>query len=78
MSSILIIYTGGTIGMVKDEESGALKSFEFDSLLKEIPEIIEKFEGGSGIQIIDLKSMIEEIKSRLNILLLHCSNRFSG
>jgi len=39
MSSILIIYTGGTIGMVKDEESGALKSFDFDSLLKEIPEI---------------------------------------
>lgn len=39
MSSILIIYTGGTIGMVKDEKTGALKSFEFDSLLKEIPEI---------------------------------------
>jgi len=39
MSSILIIYTGGTIGMVKDDETGALKSFDFDSLLKEIPEI---------------------------------------
>ena len=39
MSSILIIYTGGTIGMVKDEKTGALKSFDFDSLLKEIPEI---------------------------------------
>ncbi len=39
MSSILIIYTGGTIGMVKDEKTGMLKSFDFDSLLKEIPEI---------------------------------------
>ena len=39
MSSILIIYTGGTIGMVKDERTGMLKSFDFDSLLKEIPEI---------------------------------------
>ncbi len=39
MSSILVIYTGGTIGMVKDEKTGALKSFDFDSLLKEIPEI---------------------------------------
>lgn len=39
MSSILIIYTGGTIGMVKDEKTGILKSFDFDSLLKEIPEI---------------------------------------
>lgn len=39
MSSILLIYTGGTIGMVKDDVTGALKSFDFDSLLKEIPEI---------------------------------------
>ena len=39
MNSILIIYTGGTIGMVRDEETGALKSFDFDSLMNEIPEI---------------------------------------
>lgn len=39
MSSILIIYTGGTIGMVRDEKSGSLKAFDFDSLIKEIPEI---------------------------------------
>lgn len=38
-NSILIIYTGGTIGMIQDERSGSLKSFNFDSLLKEIPEI---------------------------------------
>ncbi len=39
MNSILIIYTGGTIGMVRDEETGSLKSFDFDSLMNEIPEI---------------------------------------
>lgn len=39
MNSILIIYTGGTIGMVRDKETNALQSFEFDSLLSEIPEI---------------------------------------
>lgn len=39
MNSILIIYTGGTIGMVRDEDTGALKAFDFDSLLNEIPEI---------------------------------------
>ena len=39
MSSVLIIYTGGTIGMVRDEETGALVSFNFDSLLGEIPEL---------------------------------------
>ncbi|MDO6517427.1 asparaginase [Zobellia uliginosa] len=38
-SSILLIYTGGTIGMVKDYASGALKAFNFDKLLESIPEI---------------------------------------
>lgn len=36
---ILLIYTGGTIGMVKDFETGALKAFNFDKLLKHIPEL---------------------------------------
>src|SRR5690606_1071982 len=36
---ILLIYTGGTIGMVKDSESGALKAFDFKKLLKNIPEL---------------------------------------
>jgi len=36
---ILLIYTGGTIGMVKDYESGALKAFDFNTLLKNIPEL---------------------------------------
>lgn len=37
--SILLIYTGGTIGMMKDPASGALKSFNFNELLIHIPEI---------------------------------------
>lgn len=36
---ILLIYTGGTIGMVKDFNTGALKTFNFQKLLKHIPEI---------------------------------------
>lgn len=36
---ILIIYTGGTIGMIKDFETGALRNFNFDDLLKHIPEL---------------------------------------
>ena len=36
---ILLIYTGGTIGMVKDFKTGALKAFNFDKLLKHIPEL---------------------------------------
>jgi len=36
---ILLIYTGGTIGMVKDFETNTLKAFNFDNLLVRIPEI---------------------------------------
>lgn len=36
---ILLIYTGGTIGMSKDFETGALKAFNFSKLLDNIPEL---------------------------------------
>lgn len=38
-AKILLIYTGGTIGMIKDYDSGALKAFNFDELLQNIPEL---------------------------------------
>lgn len=38
-SNILLIYTGGTIGMIKDFETGALKAFNFNELLQNIPEL---------------------------------------
>jgi len=37
--NILLIYTGGTIGMIKDSETGSLHNFNFDELLKYIPEL---------------------------------------
>lgn len=37
--NILLIYTGGTIGMVKDYKSGALTAFDFSNLRKKIPEL---------------------------------------
>lgn len=36
---VLIIYTGGTIGMIKDPETGQLKSFDFNHIYKHVPEI---------------------------------------
>jgi L-asparaginase len=36
---ILLIYTGGTIGMMKDSDTGALKVFNFSKLLQKIPEL---------------------------------------
>lgn len=37
--AILLIYTGGTIGMVKDFKTGALRAFNFDQLVERIPEL---------------------------------------
>lgn len=38
-TNILLIYTGGTIGMVKDYNSGALKAFDFEELIGHLPEL---------------------------------------
>lgn len=38
---ILLIYTGGTIGMVKDYETNALKAFNFEQLLDRVPELVQ-------------------------------------
>ena len=38
-SNILLIYTGGTIGMIKDADTGTLRAFDFNNLLLRIPEL---------------------------------------
>jgi len=38
-SSVLIIYTGGTIGMVQRPGSGTLAPVKFDKILEEVPEL---------------------------------------
>lgn len=37
--SILLIYTGGTIGMLEDPVKGSLKPFDFTKIMKHLPEI---------------------------------------
>lgn len=37
--SVLLIYTGGTIGMIENPETGALETFNFDQLLRHVPEL---------------------------------------
>lgn len=37
--SVLLIYTGGTIGMIENLETGALENFNFSHLLKHVPEL---------------------------------------
>lgn len=37
--SVLLIYTGGTIGMIENPETGALENFDFDHLKNFVPEL---------------------------------------
>lgn len=39
MSKVLVLYTGGTIGMIKDSESGHLGNVDFNSVYEHIPEL---------------------------------------
>lgn len=39
MNNIFVIYTGGTIGMVKDEQTDTFVPFDFDLIAKNIPEL---------------------------------------
>lgn len=36
---VMLIYTGGTIGMIRNAETGALETFNFDHLRKHVPEL---------------------------------------
>ena len=39
MNKVLLIYTGGTIGMTRNPRTGALEPFNFESLLSNVPEL---------------------------------------
>ncbi len=39
MPHILVIYTGGTIGMIEDPATGALRTFDFEHLREHVPEL---------------------------------------
>ena len=38
-TTILLVYTGGTIGMIKDAETGALSNVNFGLITEEVPEL---------------------------------------
>ena len=61
--NILIVYTGGTIGMIKDYKTGALKAFDFSRIIDKIPELEQldcKIESISFDEPIDSSNMNTE------------------
>lgn len=39
ISNILLIYTGGTIGMIENQKDGTLENFQLDQLMRHLPEM---------------------------------------
>src|SRR5690606_2090520 len=54
--SVLIIYTGGTIGMVEDADSHTLRPFDFNHIGEQVPEL-KKF--GINIDTLFFKDPID-------------------
>ncbi len=53
---VLIIYTGGTIGMIRDEAKGTLRPFRMNRLIKSIPSVLEL---GIEIHALELEEVID-------------------
>ncbi|WP_196885625.1 asparaginase [Aureivirga sp. CE67] len=59
---ILLLYTGGTIGMIKDYQTGALRPFNFEKIQERIPELHQL---GCEIETISFEEPIDS--SNMNI-----------
>ena len=79
--NILLVYTGGTIGMVKDLKSGALKVFNFNKLLQRIPELKLldcNIEAVSFDQPIDSSNMTPKKWAKIATIIRENYDRFDG
>ena len=80
-ASILIIYTGGTIGMIQNAETGALESFNFDHLLRHVPELKRLNIGIDAITFnppIDSSDMEPALWSRIVTIIEKNYDRYDG
>ena len=78
---ILLIYTGGTIGMVKDMEKNTLVPFNFDELLKAIPELKSEDVDLNNISIakpIDSSNMSPSVWTEIAILIKENYEKYDG
>lgn len=80
-ASVLLIYTGGTIGMIENAETGALENFDFEQLQKYVPEL-QKFSFNiDSYQFdppMDSSDMEPEAWARLVNIIFENYNRYDG
>ncbi|MDB9927768.1 asparaginase [Flavobacteriaceae bacterium] len=78
---ILLIYTGGTIGMVKDYTSKALKAFDFSQILENIPELKQldcEIASVSFEEPIDSSNMNTEYYVQIAEMIEHNYEKYDG
>ncbi|MDP3462142.1 MAG: type I asparaginase [Bacteroidales bacterium] len=80
-TSILVVYTGGTIGMIKDAVTGALKPFNFDHIYDQMP-ILKSFhyqiDFVSFDPLIDSSNMKPSFWIKLALLIEEHYERYDG
>lgn len=78
---ILLIYTGGTIGMIRNPKTGALDAFNFEHLQKNVPEL---WETGVSVQAlafeppIDSSDMQPDLWARMATIVAENYTDFDG
>ncbi|MDR1755551.1 MAG: asparaginase [Culturomica sp.] len=79
--AVLIIYTGGTIGMTNDPATGALCPFNFDRIAKTVPEIREfgfRIDSYTLPEIIDSSDLKPELWQDLCRIIAENYENYSG
>ena len=81
MKSILVIYTGGTVGMVRDKVSGALVPLDFSQVSKHVPELDHagiRVEAVSFDTPIDSSDVAPRHWRSIALTVMECVDRFDG
>jgi L-asparaginase len=81
MTKILIIYTGGTIGMVNDARTGTLIPFDFEQIKENVPELARldyQLSVHSFDPILDSSNMDPVVWAALAVLIKEKYNLFDG
>jgi L-asparaginase len=81
MTNVLIIYTGGTIGMVNDPKTGVLVPFNFEQITDHVPELKRlkyKLTVHSFDPLIDSSNMSPEIYKELALRIQRDYDQYDG